>query len=226
MTSTTLIFIWDHLVSQNYFSSFDFNFLKFNFVSHFDLDFWKKNWTVGAVYNLSRPYSLSVGAAYNLSRPYSALRYISDRRCGHPLSVGRNLLWTPSGCPIPRRLGFPRYEGTEDGEDRRLPTRLRRPAPSLCLSARPDPERRQHRLRQSGGTEGAGDLPALIVPLPPRGGPSGPPPTPSPREYPRPHPHFPTSSFSLEVDLTHWFRVDSIQLQCIAMVFVASKVEL
>ena len=77
MTSTTLIFIWDHLVSQNYFSSFDFNFLKFNFVSHFDLDFWKKNWTVGAVYNLSRPYSFSVGAAYNVSRPYSALRYIS-----------------------------------------------------------------------------------------------------------------------------------------------------
>jgi len=25
------IFIWDHLVSQNYFISFDFNFLKFNF---------------------------------------------------------------------------------------------------------------------------------------------------------------------------------------------------
>ena len=25
------IFIWDHLMSQNYFSSFDFNFLKFNF---------------------------------------------------------------------------------------------------------------------------------------------------------------------------------------------------
>ena len=30
---STLIFIWDHLVSQNYFSSFDFNFLKFKFFS-------------------------------------------------------------------------------------------------------------------------------------------------------------------------------------------------
>ena len=118
-----------------------------------------------------------------------------------------------------RNPAAPRTAGTG-----RLPTRLRRPAPSLSLSARPDPERRQHRLWQSGGTEGAGDFSALIVPLPPRGsssvpslslcrifivplpprgGPSGPPPTPSPREYPCPHPHFPTSSFSLEVDLTH-----------------------